>query len=166
MAKNIILIGMPGSGKSTIGVQLAKHLGLSFIDTDLLIQAHQQQKLQDILNSQGYQVLRDIEQQELLKLKLNNDLVSTGGSAVYSDAGMQHLKKQGLIVYLYVDFAEIERRIDNEDSRGIARPEGQTLEDVYNERTPLYEKYADVIVNNNTYTSIEKVARLINESNH
>ncbi|MGH1485404.1 MAG: shikimate kinase [Cellvibrionaceae bacterium] len=161
MLENIILIGMPGSGKSTTGVQLAKHLGLNFIDTDLLIQTHQQQKLQDILNAQGYQVLRDMEEQELLQLTLERDLVSTGGSAVYSDKGMQHLKKQGLVIYLQVSLEEITRRIDNEDSRGIARPEGQSLEDVYNERIPLYEKYADITIDNNHYNSIEDIASKI-----
>lgn len=162
MPKNIILIGMPGSGKSTIGLQLAKHLGLNFIDTDLLIETHQQRKLQDILNAYGYQALRSIEEQELLQLTLKQDLVSTGGSAVYSDKGMQHLKKQGLIVYLQVTLDEIMRRIDNEDKRGIARPEGQTLADVYHERAPLYEKYADLVIDNNTFTRIDDIALLIN----
>ena len=149
MKSNIILIGMPGSGKSTVGVQLAKHLGLSFIDTDLLIQTRQGQKLQTILGSQGYQALRDIEARELMQLQLHQALVATGGSAVYSQEAMEHLKKQGLVIYLEVSFDEIQRRIKDEGTRGIARPQGQSLKDVYLERRPLYERYADITLDNN-----------------
>jgi shikimate kinase len=154
---------MPGSGKSTIGVQLAKHFGLNFIDSDLLIQAHQGQKLQDILNEQGYLALRKIEEEELLKIGLNHDLLATGGSAVYSEAAMMYLKKQGLIVYLSVSFEEIIKRIDNENSRGIARPENQSLADVYDERRPLYERYADITIDNEKHQSIADIARKIQE---
>ena len=159
MQDNIILIGMPGSGKSTLGVQLAKSLGLHFIDTDLLIQSQQGQLLQSILDEQGYQALRKIEETALLDLKLNNDLVSTGGSAIYSDQAMQHLRALGKIVYLQVSFEEIKKRINNESSRGIAKPVGQTLADVYAERTPLYEKYADITVDNNEFIDIEALGQ-------
>ncbi|MFT7224313.1 MAG: shikimate kinase, partial [Cellvibrionaceae bacterium] len=118
---------MPGSGKSTVGIQLAKHLGLNFIDTDLLIQTHQGQKLQTILDQQGYLALREIEAQELLLLHLNRDLVATGGSAVYSEKAMVHLKQQGVIVYLKVGLEEIQKRIKNAASRGIASPPGQNF---------------------------------------
>jgi shikimate kinase len=161
VAKNIILIGMPGSGKSTIGVQLAKHFGLNFIDSDLLIQAHQGKTLQQILNDQGYQALRNIEEEELLKIQLQNDLLATGGSAVYSDRAMQHLKQQGDIVYLSVSFQEILKRIDNEDSRGIARPAGQSLQGVYRERVPLYERYADLSIDNEKQQPISEIAQKI-----
>ncbi len=158
MANNIILIGMPGSGKSTVGVQLAKHLGLDFIDTDLVIQTNQGRMLQDIFDNDGYQVLRDIEEKELLQLQLSNDLVSTGGSAVYSDAAMKHLRSQGTVIYLSVSFEEIEKRInDSENSRGIAKSDGQTLKDIYDERLPLYEKYADVTIDNETFMSMEDI---------
>ncbi len=158
MANNIILIGMPGSGKSTVGVQLAKHLGLNFIDTDLVIQTNQGRMLQDIFDNDGYQVLRDIEEKELLQLQLSDDLVSTGGSAVYSDAAMKHLRSQGTVIYLSVSFEEIEKRInDSENSRGIAKSEGQTLKDIYDERLPLYEKYADVTIDNETFMSMEDI---------
>jgi len=157
MQDNIILIGMPGSGKSTLGVQLAKALGLNFIDTDLLIQSQKGQLLQTILDKQGYQNLRDIEEETLLKLSLSHDLVSTGGSAIYSDKAMKHLSSQGKVIYLAVTLEEIKKRINNEGSRGIARPDGQTLNDVYAERTPLYEKYADIILDNNSFIDIEKL---------
>lgn len=160
-SNNLILIGMPGSGKSTVGVQLAKRLGLNFIDTDLLIQSSQGEKLQAILEQQGYQALRDIEATELLKLQLNNDLVATGGSAVYSEEGMKHLHQQGTILYLQVSLQNILTRINDEGSRGIARPEGQSLEDVYAERTPLYEKFADITIINDSIPDIEAIARQI-----
>ncbi|MEO0442438.1 MAG: shikimate kinase [Pseudomonadota bacterium] len=158
MNKNIILIGMPGSGKSTIGVQLAKELGLNFVDSDLVIQSHQGSTLQTILDSEGYQALRSIEEQELLALTLDNDVLATGGSAVYSDKAMKHLKQQGMIVYLDVDFEEIKKRITNEGSRGIARPPGHSIEDVYNERKTLYERYADITISNNHPIPIGEIA--------
>lgn len=161
MQDNIILIGMPGSGKSTLGVELAKSLGLNFIDSDLLIQSQQKQLLQVILEEQGYKALRKIEETALLDLQLNNDLVSTGGSAIYSDMAMQHLGKQGKIIYLEVSFEEIKKRINNEGTRGIARPAGQSLADVYAERTPLYEKYADITVDNNKFLDMKALEELL-----
>jgi shikimate kinase len=162
MNDSIILIGMPGSGKSTVGVQLAKHLGLEFIDTDLVIQTNQGRLLQDIVDNDGHEVLRNIESQELVKLTIHKALVATGGSAVYSDDGMQNLKAQGIIVYLDVSFAEIEHRIvASKNSRGIAKAQGQTLEDLYNERIPLYKKYADIIVDNNDYVQMSTLSEAI-----
>ncbi len=162
MTDNIILIGMPGSGKSTIGVQLAKHLGLEFIDTDLVIQTDQGRLLQDIVDNDGHEVLREMESQTLQNLTTNKSLIATGGSAVYSDAGMQNLKAQGIVVYLSVNFEEIEKRInDSENSRGIAKAKGQTLKDIYDERIPLYEKYADITINNNDFIDMEILAQAI-----
>ena len=163
---SLIFIGMPGSGKSTIGVQLAKRLHLSFIDSDLLIQENKQQKLQCILNTQGYQALRNIEEQTLLALNLNRHLVSTGGSAIYSDKAMQHLKAQGLIIYLKVSFNEIRKRIDNEDQRGIARPDGQTLKEVYHERQPLYKQYADITIDNEKHVPLTLIEAAIKRCQH
>ena len=139
---NIILIGMPGSGKSTLGKQLAEYLDFNFIDTDLLIETHQGEKLQTIVDRQGYLALREIEAQELLQLQLDRHVVATGGSAVYSEKAMKYLKKQGAIVYLKVGFEEILKRINNENCRGIARRADQSLQSVYAERTPLYENFA------------------------
>ncbi len=162
MKDNIILIGMPGSGKSTIGVRLAKHLGLEFIDTDLVIQTNQGRLLQDIVDNDGHEVLREIESQELQKLKIDKALIATGGSAVYSAGGMKNLKEQGIVIYLAVAYEEIEQRInDSENSRGIAKAKGQTLKDIYDERIPLYEKYADITVNNNDFIEMEVLAEAI-----
>ncbi len=155
---NIILIGMPGAGKSTIGVQLAKHNAMEFIDTDLLIQIHQQRSLQEIVDNEGYLALRDIEEQVLLSINASNTVIATGGSAVYSAKAMNHLKSIGTIVFLNVDKTHILERIDNEGSRGIARPKEQTLDAVFDERLPLYQRYADVIVDNNDKTNIGKLA--------
>jgi len=166
MKDNIILIGMPGSGKSTVGVGLAKHLGLEFIDTDLLIQTHQGRLLQDIVDNDGHEVLRDMESQELQNLDVDKALIATGGSAVYSDAGMRNLKAQGVVIYLAVDYDEIEKRInDSENSRGIAKSKGQTLKDIYNERIPLYKKYADITINNNDFVDMEILSEAIDTHN-
>lgn len=163
MNDSIILIGMPGSGKSTIGVQLAKHLGLKFIDTDLLIQTNQGRLLQDIVDTDGHEILRHIESQELQQLSIHKALVATGGSAVYSESGMQNLTAQGTVIYLDVSFAEIERRIiTSKNSRGIAKAKGQTLEDLYNERIPLYKKYADMTIDNNNYIQMDEISEAIN----
>lgn len=144
--QSLILIGMPGAGKSTLGLLLAKNLAKDFIDTDLLIQLEQQKTLQDILHQQGYLALRKHEEQVLLKAQYPNHVIATGGSAVYSDAGMRHLKKFGPIVFLDVAMEELEKRIHNMESRGIARPEGQSFADVYAERRPLYLRYADIVI--------------------
>ena len=158
MQSNIILIGMPGSGKSTVGVQLAKQLGFNFIDTDLLIQRRHDKTLQEILNEEGYLSLRKKEEYELLQLQLHKDLVATGGSAVYSDQAMNHLRQQGRLVYLQVSFSEICHRVKNEGQRGIARPPEHSLLDVYEERVPLYEKHADITINNDKPASITDIA--------
>lgn len=162
-ASNIILIGMPGSGKSTLGVQLAKYLGLDFIDTDLLIQTQQKQCLQDIVDTQGYMALRTIEEHVLLSLHTENTLIATGGSAIYSHTAMRHLQSLGLIVFLDVSLSELENRISNEESRGIARPEGQCFSDIYAERTPLYQQYANITYANNTR---DNIAALVENITH
>lgn len=158
MPNNIILIGMPGSGKSTVGVQLAKHNAMEFMDTDLLIQTQQQRPLQVIVDTDGYLALRHIEEQVLLSIHVSHTVIATGGSAIYSKTAMNHLRTLGTIVFLDVDKEEILRRITDEDSRGIARPEGQTLDDVFQERLPLYHQYADLIYDNNQQTDITQLA--------
>ncbi|MDD2647368.1 MAG: shikimate kinase [Eubacteriales bacterium] len=145
MRENIILIGMPGSGKSTLGVVLAKMLGMDFIDTDLLIQRQTGKRLQEIVNESGVDRLIDCEEQAILGLEIENTLVATGGSVVYREKGMAHLKQLGRLVYLRVPYHDIEHHILNISTRGIAIRPGQTLFDLYKERTPLYEKYADTV---------------------
>lgn len=143
---SLILIGMPGAGKSTIGELLAVSLKKDFIDTDRLIEQRQQKTLQDIVDSQGYLALRNLEENTLLNTTYPSHVVATGGSAVYSAKAMSHLKHFGLIVFLDVDFPELENRLQNFNSRGLARRPEQTLAELYAERRPLYQQYADIIV--------------------
>ena len=143
---NVILIGMPGCGKSTVGVLLAKNLGYSFIDSDLLIQQKEGRKLQDILNTDGIEYFGRLENEVNGSLDLIQTVVATGGSAVYWPESMAHLKSLGTVVYLKVPFEEIEKRIQNFESRGIVVPEGKTFYDVFLERSALYEKYADIVI--------------------
>jgi len=143
---SLILVGMPGAGKSTIGLLLAKELVKEFVDTDLLIQLREGKALQHIIIDHGYQHLREIEEQVLLDTDYRNHVIATGGSVVYSDAGMQHLKRSGRIVFLDVPLAELERRVHNYASRGIACPPEQTLQDLYDERRALYQRYADITI--------------------
>ncbi len=147
MKTNITLIGMPGAGKSTIGIILAKDMAYGFIDTDILIQISQQKSLQDILNQSGYMELREIEEKELLKVNLQHHIIATGGSAVYSEAAMKHLAKSSVIVFLDLDLDQIRDRIHNFDTRGIARSDDQTIEDLFEERVRLYKKHADITIN-------------------
>lgn len=143
---NIILIGMPGSGKSTVGVILAKQSGRAFVDTDLLIQSSAGKTLQDIVDSDGYLALRTIEAEILLGLSLRNHVVATGGSAVYSAAAMEHLKKDGVVVFLEADPSTLAARIGDFGSRGLARRPNQTFEQLFQERLPLYRKYAELTI--------------------
>ena len=143
---NVILIGMPGSGKSTVGVVLAKLLGLHFCDTDLVLQQHCGKKLQEIIRTEGDAAFFRHEEEVLAALDVQNTVIATGGSAVYSDRAMQHLKAGGECVYLKVAADEIERRLANFSDRGVVIADGMTLADLYAERKPLYEKYADITV--------------------
>jgi len=143
---NLILIGMPGAGKSTIGILLAKELAKNFIDTDILIQLREEKTLQEILQEQGYQRLRDIEEDILLSVNCTNHVIATGGSAAYSDAGMKHLNSFGPIVFLDVPFDSLMQRIHNFDSRGIAGRPGQSFAELFAERRPLYQRYANITV--------------------
>jgi len=144
MKPNITLIGMPGAGKSTTGIILAKNLGAGFIDTDVLIQINQQKRLQQIIEESDHLNLRAIEEREILKINIEHHVIATGGSAVYSPSAMAHLSAISTIVFLEVDFEEIKRRIDNFDTRGIAKEKGQTFEALFIERQILYKRYADV----------------------
>lgn len=145
--RNIILIGMPGAGKSSIGVLLAKALKMPFIDTDLIIQENENRYLQEIINLDGIDRFLSIEESTILNLGTKNHLIATGGSVVYSDASMVHLKKEdGLVIYLELGLEEIEKRIRNISSRGIAAKPGESLAELYNERVPFYERYADITI--------------------
>ena len=143
---NIVLIGMPGAGKSTVGVVLAKTAALEFVDTDLLIQKQTGRKLQEIIDNDGIDAFLKIEGEVISKVDCKNSVIATGGSAVFSEIAMNNLRRDGVIVFLDVPLAEIKRRVDNITTRGIAMKSGETLETVYNERLPLYKKYADITV--------------------
>lgn len=143
---SIVLIGMPGAGKSTLGVLLAKELGMGFVDTDVAIQVREGKTLQEILDASDYINLRHLEEQVLLTEQIDGKVVATGGSAVYSEAGMARLKDSATLVFLDVPLEELEKRISNFDSRGIARKPNQSLESLYQERCKLYRNYADISV--------------------
>jgi shikimate kinase len=143
---NVILIGMPGAGKSTIGVMLAKRMAKDFVDTDVLIQVVTGRSLQHILNENGYLGLRDVEEKVILSLDCDSHVIATGGSAAYSSRAMHHLSGQGTVVFLDVPFEVIEARVTDYGTRGIARREEQSFHDLYEERRPLYERYAEITV--------------------
>ena len=143
---NIVLIGMPGAGKSTLGVLLAKALGMSFIDTDILIQQSTGRLLQAMIDIGGIEAFMKQEEKTVSALCVDNCIIATGGSVVYSKPAMQSLKQNGTIVYLHVSFAEIEKRITNITTRGILLQKGKSLKDAYTERFPLYSKYSDITV--------------------
>ena len=140
---NIVLIGMPGSGKSTVGIILAKLTSRSFIDTDVLIQTREVRSLQDIVDHDGYLFLREIEEKTLLGLDLRNHVIATGGSAVYSPAAMRHLKSDGVIIFLDVNLETLKVRVADYATRGLAKRPDQNVDDLFAERSALYRKYAD-----------------------
>lgn len=143
--KNIILIGMPGCGKSTVGVILAKTLGMGFVDTDLIIQQQQKNTLQSLIDAYGLDRFREFEEQALMSVQHSSDtVIATGGSAVFCSDGMSRLKEKGVCIYLDLPIAELKRRLKNIRTRGIACRKGESLEEILAEREPLYEKYADV----------------------
>lgn len=142
-----MLIGMPGAGKSTIGVILAKVLGYQFIDSDLLIQEKYRGKLKDIIEREGQERFLTIENEVNKNICVENTVIATGGSAVYGKEAMKHLKKSGVVVYIKLSYDTIENRLGNIRKRGVVLRAGQTLFDLYEERCPLYETYADIIIN-------------------
>ena len=144
--QSIILIGMPGSGKSTIGLLLAKAVCMNFLDSDLLIQRRERMPLQQIINRRGTEYFSDCEEKAILSIHQRGQIIATGGSAVLHPQAMEHLKTLGPVVYLDVTFPELKRRLWNLTTRGIVLAPGQTLEDLFNERKPYYEKYADITI--------------------
>ena len=146
MKNNIILIGMPGSGKSTTGVLFAKEMNYRFLDVDFLIQEHEGKRLYEVIEEKGNEYFLQIEDKINAGLNVERTVIATGGSVVYCENAMKHLKSLGTVIYLKVPEEEIERRITNFSTRGIIIKSGDTLKDLYNERIPLYEKYADLTV--------------------
>ena len=149
MKSNITLIGMPGAGKSTIGIILAKNMSFGFIDTDVLIQINQQKTLQQIIDESDHFNLRAIEENEIMKLNIENHIIATGGSVVYKERAMSHLLSISKVIFLDVGFNEIKRRIHNLETRGIAKSKNQTFRELYDERQFLYRKYAEITIDCN-----------------
>lgn len=150
---NIILVGMPSCGKSTLGRMLAKELGYDFLDTDEVIIRLNGCPLRDILDARGVDGFIRVEEEAVCTVQAQNSVIATGGSVVYSEKAMAHLKAMGKVVYLKLTFEEMDRRLGDLHARGVAIAPGSTLQDLYDERTPLYEKYADItvdIVNGNS----------------
>lgn len=147
MKNNIVLIGMPGAGKSTNGLLLAKALGKDFLDTDVLIQVCEGKTLQQIMDDADYLKLRLIEEAALTSIDVQNTVIATGGSAVYSMTGMAQLKKNGIIVYLETPLKTLAQRIHDYETRGIAKHPEQSFDDLFYERSKLYSQYADITIN-------------------
>ena len=158
--KNIIFIGMPASGKSTVGVVVAKRLGYDFIDTDLLIQKQENRLLKEIIADVGNEGFLAIENQVNREVEAEHAVISPGGSVIYCKEAMEHFKEIGTVVYLQVSFETIDARISCAKNRGVVLKEGQTLHDLYEERTPLYERYADIRISEermNVEQTVEKL---------
>ena len=156
--KNIVLIGMPSSGKSTVGVLLAKRLGLQFIDTDLLLQQKTGSLLHETIATKGHDAFLALENSLCADLAVTNTVIATGGSVVYGKEAMEHLKKTSTVVYLKVSYEDIEKRLKSLKRRGVVFDKGQTLRDIYEIRTPLYEKYADIVIDCNNERDIQETA--------
>ncbi|MPM09860.1 Shikimate kinase 2 [bioreactor metagenome] len=160
---NIILIGMPGAGKSTVGVLAAKALGYAFLDTDLLLQARQGMLLQNILNTRGIEAFLSAEETAIREICCGRTVIATGGSVVCEPSAMTHLKNLGKIVWLRVPLPELSKRLSNISTRGIALGPGETLKDIYQSRSPLYQKYAEITVDASGQRLEETVAMLLRE---
>ena len=143
---NIIMIGMPASGKSTVGVLLAKNLGYRFLDCDLLIQEKEGKLLHEIIEERGAEGFLELENRVCSTIEADRTVISTGGSAVYGEEAMAHLKTLGKVLYLKIDYDTLVKRLGDYSHRGVVSPNATTLEELYAERAPLYEKYADIVL--------------------
>lgn len=159
---NIVLIGMPGCGKSTVGVVLAKAMGKTFMDTDLLIQERESELLQSIIDREGMEYFLEKEEEALCSIEAENTVIATGGSAVYSKKAMDHLKLSGKVIYLKLSLETIKGRLCDIRTRGIAIAPGESLNSLFEKRTPLYEQYADLILNVEGKSLEETVEYLLN----
>ena len=166
MKDNIVLIGMPGVGKSTVGVILAKMIGYQFIDADLLIQKQEGKLLHEIITEKGTDGFIEIEERVNASIEASHTIIATGGSVVYGKKAMEHLSRIGTVVYLKVPYDTLEKRLEDIKGRGVVLKEGQTLRTLYDERTPLYEKYADIEISEdglNVEQTVEKLLERLNK---
>jgi shikimate kinase len=158
---NIILIGMAGAGKSTTGVVVAKILAMDFVDGDLVIQTITGKPLQTIINEEGNDGFRKVEEEVLCGINVENTVIAPGGSAIYYPSVFEHFKKDGVVVYLHVPVEEIERRLSNLATRGVTLEPGQTVADLYYQRLPLYQKFADITIDTTGLCLEETVAEIV-----
>ncbi len=166
MKNNIVLIGMPGVGKSTLGVILAKILGYRFMDADLVIQEREGKLLREIIAEKGVEGFMAIENEVNASINCDKTIIATGGSVVYGKEAMEHLRKIGEIIYLKANFEDIDKRLSNLQGRGVVLKDGQNLEMLYQERTPLYEEYADHIIDEtgcDIEETIKKILKIFQE---
>lgn len=164
MKKNVVLIGMPGSGKSTIGVVLAKKLGYRFMDMDLVIQNQQGMLLRQIIAEQGNKGFMRIESRANEEINTKCTVIAPGGSVVLEPEAMRHLKEIGKVIYLKIGYEELERRLGDLEARGVILEEGTTLRELYDLRTPFYEQYADVVIEEegkSLYETVETILKLV-----
>lgn len=159
MKNNVVLIGMPGVGKSTVGVILAKIMGYQFIDADLLIQEQEGKLLREIIEEVGTDGFIQVENRVNASIEAEHTIIATGGSVIYGEEAMEHLREIGTVVYLSVAFETLQERLADVKGRGVVLKDGQTLFDLYEERTPLYEKYADIVVSEDQLTVEETVEK-------
>ena len=164
--KNIVLIGMPGAGKSTIGIILAKVLGYQFLDSDLLIQDQEKCLLKDIIEKHGLDGFIAVENQVNRDIKTTNTVIATGGSIIYGTEAINHLRDIGIVVYIKLSLKTIENRLGNIKQRGVVFKEGQTLKSLYEERCPLYEKYAHIIIDGENLDAEELMEKIAEEVRH
>ncbi len=160
---NIILIGMPGAGKSTVGVILAKRIGFHFIDTDLIIQAQEKCRLQQIIDTQGLKTFRRVEEQMLLNLQPDYSVIATGGSVIYCEEGLKALGKTGILIYIQVPLTVLEERIADMGQRGLVMAKEQTFEQLYQERAPLYEKFSKLTISGEGMNAEQVAAQIEKE---
>ncbi len=158
---NIILIGMPGSGKTTLGTELSEKMGYGYIDSDSVIVAREGKRLSEIISEVGREAFLDIEGKINGELCANRCVIATGGSVIYREIAMEKLKEKGTIVYLKLPYEVIEKRLGDLKKRGVALKDGFTLKDLYEERAPLYQKYADIIVELNGQSVMESVEMIL-----
>lgn len=158
--KNIVLIGMPGAGKSTVGVVLAKYAGFKFVDSDLVIQEKTGKLLHEIITEEGDDGFRQVENRINASLQVKHSVIATGGSVIYGREAMRHLREIGTVVYLQLSYESIADRLGDLKERGVTLREGQTLQQLYDERVPLYERYADVTVDCEKKSIREVVAEI------
>ncbi|MDY3919653.1 MAG: shikimate kinase [Candidatus Limivivens sp.] len=165
--KNVVLIGMPGSGKSTVGVVLAKVLGYRFVDTDLVIQEQEGKLLKEIIAERGNEGFLELENEVNRRLSVEKSVIATGGSVIYGKEAMEHLREIGNVVYLKLAYPALRRRLGNLKLRGVVLKDGQTLKDLYEERVPYYEKYAHIVIDEaglDVEGTMEEIVKVLREN--